>query len=107
MFAPQHAHDGFMTQSHPSQPQMPVKTEGGMEGHSYNSSNEHSNEQQFFGGLYSHPSGFGEDSGAHHLSGFPNWNMDLVQSDPLQAKANALLTYFRTEHPQAMTLATR
>ncbi|KAH0308445.1 hypothetical protein KCU74_g15634, partial [Aureobasidium melanogenum] len=93
MFAPQHAHDGFMTQSHPSQPQMPVKAEGGMEGHSYNSSNEHSNEQQFFGGLYSHPSGFGEDSGAHHLSGFPNWNMDLVQSDPLQAKANALLTY--------------
>ncbi|KAH0252483.1 hypothetical protein KCU91_g18878, partial [Aureobasidium melanogenum] len=62
MFAPQHAHDGFMTQSHPSQPQMPVKAEGGMEGHSYNSSNEHSNEQQFFGGLYSHPSGFGEDS---------------------------------------------
>ncbi|THY95815.1 hypothetical protein D6C92_04207 [Aureobasidium pullulans] len=93
MFAPQHAHDGFMTQSHASQPQMPVKTEGGMDNHSYNSSNEHSNEQQFFGGLYSHPSGFGEDSGAHHLSGFPNWNMDLVQSDPLQAKANALLTY--------------
>ncbi|CAC9892935.1 unnamed protein product [Aureobasidium pullulans] len=88
-----HAHDGFMTQSHASQPQMPVKTEGGMDNHSYNSSNEHSNEQQFFGGLYSHPSGFGEDSGAHHLSGFPNWNMDLVQSDPLQAKANALLTY--------------
>ncbi|THY91026.1 hypothetical protein D6C95_06439 [Aureobasidium pullulans] len=93
MFAPQHAHDGFMTQSHATQPQMPVKTEGGMDNHSYNSSNEHSNEQQFFGGLYSHPSGFGEDSGAHHLSGFPNWNMDLVQSDPLQAKANALLTY--------------
>ncbi|THW87184.1 hypothetical protein D6D15_06874 [Aureobasidium pullulans] len=93
MFAPQHAHDGFMTQSHASQPQMPVKAEGGMDNHSYNSSNEHSNEQQFFGGLYSHPSGFGEDSGAHHLSGFPNWNMDLVQSDPLQAKANALLTY--------------
>ncbi|CAD0056108.1 unnamed protein product [Aureobasidium pullulans] len=92
-YPPNHAHDGFMTQSHASQPQMPVKTEGGMDNHSYNSSNEHSNEQQFFGGLYSHPSGFGEDSGAHHLSGFPNWNMDLVQSDPLQAKANALLTY--------------
>lgn len=92
MFNPQHTHEGFMTQSHQNQPQVPVKAEGGMDGHNYNSSNEHNNEQ-FFSGLYSHPSGFGEDSGAHHLSGFPNWNMDLVQSDPLQAKANALLTY--------------
>jgi hypothetical protein len=94
MFNPQHAHEGFMAQPHQSQAQMAVKTESGMDGHSYSSTNEHSNEQQFLGGLYSHPSaGFGEDSGAHHLSGFPNWNMDLVQSDPLQAKADALLTY--------------
>lgn len=84
--------DGFMTQSNQNQPQMPVKAESGVENHNFSAPNEAQGDQ-FFSGLYSHPSAYGEDSGAHHLSGFSNWNMDLVQSNPLQSKAEALLTY--------------
>ncbi|KAJ9631025.1 hypothetical protein H2203_001553 [Taxawa tesnikishii (nom. ined.)] len=83
--------DGFMTQPNQGQPQIPVKAENGVENHSFNGSSE--THENFFSGLYSHPSTYGEDSGAHHLSGFANWNMDLVQNDPLQSKADALLTY--------------
>lgn len=84
--------DAFMTQSQQGQHQAPVKAEGGTDSHDFGVPNGHNNEN-FFSGLYSHPSTFGEDSGAHHLSGFPNWNMDLVHNDPLQSKADALLTY--------------
>ena len=92
MFAPG-GQDGFMTQSQQgSSNNVPVKPEGGIDGQNFNAHGEGNNEN-FFSGLYSNPSAFGEDSGAHHLSGFPNWNMDLVQSDPLQSKADALLTY--------------
>lgn len=91
MFAP-NGQDGFMTQSQQGPAHVPVKMENGMDGQGFNGHNEGNNEN-FLSGLYSNPPGFGEDSGAHHLSGFPNWNMDLVQSDPLQSKADALLTY--------------
>ncbi|KAL1302184.1 hypothetical protein AAFC00_002615 [Neodothiora populina] len=91
MFAP-NGQDGFMTQSQQAASHAPVKAEAAMDGQNFNGHAEGNNEN-FFSGLYSNPSTFGEDSGAHHLSGFSNWNMDLLQSDPLQSKANALLTY--------------
>lgn len=91
MFAP-NGQDGFMTQSQQAAAHAPAKAEGAIDGQGFNGHSEN-NGENFFSGLYSNPSTFGEDSGAHHLSGFPNWNMDLVQSDPLQSKANALLTY--------------
>jgi hypothetical protein len=91
MFAPG-GQDGFMTQSQQGAAQVPVKAENGIDGQNFSGHGEN-NQENFFSGLYSNPSAFGEDSGAHHLSGFPNWNMELVQSDPLQSKADALLTY--------------
>lgn len=91
MFAP-NGQDGFMTQSQQNAAHVPVKTENGIDGQNFNAASENHNEN-FFSGLYSNPSTFGEDSGAHHLSGFPNWNLDLAQGDPLQSKADALLTY--------------
>lgn len=91
-FAP-HGQDGFMTQTQQGgAAPPPAKSEPPVDGQAFNGHNENGSEN-FFSGIYSNPSAFGEDSGAHHLSGFPNWNMDPLQSNPLSAKANALLTY--------------
>lgn len=85
--------DGFMTQSQPEPSQMTgVKAEPGANHQNYQQSGDGQNDSSFFG-LYSHPPTYGEDSGAQQLSDYSNWNSALVQHDPLQSKANALLTY--------------
>ncbi|KAK4995873.1 hypothetical protein LTR66_004412, partial [Elasticomyces elasticus] len=88
--------DSFMGQSGAGNGHVSIKAEGGLQEPDYTSSNGHSGDM--YGGLYSQSSGLGGGAEAHDLPGFPNWNMDTVQHDPLQRKANELLSLCYAGH---------
>lgn len=85
--------DGFMPQGQQEQGHVQPKQEPGMHGHEYNGMSGEGHNQSQWSGLYSHPTAYGEDPGTHQLSDYSNWNAILMQTDPLQSKADSLLTY--------------
>ncbi|TKA81633.1 hypothetical protein B0A49_00519 [Cryomyces minteri] len=84
--------DGFMFQPNPPQSQTPMKTEAGIGSNNFPTTSD-TTQDSLFNGLYANPASYGGDHVDHLLPGFPNWNLDTVQNDPLQSKADALLAF--------------